>query len=739
MMEALGVEGVAFSRIPGACDQGVNHNPPGVKSASEILMDRNTGGIDFTWIANDGSTTFAHWLPGHYCAGDNIACDYCYEYSTPEQLLACNAQHMVTSTNDHIQQYINTRAPISPTSNIYVPIGCDFSMPVHELSKIVNKWNSEIYPTTKTFAIIESFAFYVDLVNKELKEKSESLLVRNYHGTSPETSFRPSPYWTGFYASRMGLKIRHYEATRTLLGSEILSVIHDGLKLRTNVNEKLFDIWNDLSPSTHHDYITGTATDYVFNGEQKPLLEKVLKNANILKRDLLEKLKASISVEKDSVLVYNQLGFDRTALVEYDLPKNIDLTVLKNVKQISYNGKGLSIEHAPSLGYQTSELKSQNNEKIQYTFDGDCYTFENKLLSAQVCKSTNWGIKSFIDSRTNQNALSSIGNELKFYYDGGNIYRFGFENENCEYYLQDAEATPGEAEVLEKGPIRFRIRSSVSYNVASGNHKMIFDYQLVVGEPFLRINVTGSSPYSTSVTTNFPLRDDISKITHGTPYHYDTKKSFAFSENQHFNASIEATHNFVFAENSKKQVLAAVYHGSTPAWSYVKDTIVGVIGRNTPGSGCEGKGADGTDDYVHSILYTLRVPSGLSSDASSGKVLKEALSYNTPLSGTYLSKNAETDNSAPDHYSLASVSGNSIITTAKNGDFDDHTVFFRIYNPRTPKNITLTVDSGLFGNGNVRAYNATALERIASPIQSKDNTVSLNAQRALYTIGIKKV
>src|SRR5690349_18607374 len=67
----------------------------------------------------------------------------------------------------------------------------------------------------------------------------------------------PTPYWTGFYASRPILKIYHYETTRTLLFSEILySFIYAQNISNSNITQKEIDfIWNDFVPSNHHDFI----------------------------------------------------------------------------------------------------------------------------------------------------------------------------------------------------------------------------------------------------------------------------------------------------------------------------------------------------------------------------------------------------------------------------------------------------------------------------------------------------
>lgn len=68
--------------------------------------------------------------------------------------------------------------------------------------------------------------------------------------------------------------------------------------------------WNNLVTSTHHDYITGTATDYVYRGalqsfwvycvliaakaEQLPLGAQTLKTAVILRNTAVQKIASAL-------------------------------------------------------------------------------------------------------------------------------------------------------------------------------------------------------------------------------------------------------------------------------------------------------------------------------------------------------------------------------------------------------------------------------------------------------------
>lgn len=78
-------------------------------------------------------------------------------------------------------------------------------------------------------------------------------------------------------------------------------------------------LWDDFAPSTHHDFITGTATDYVYEGEQLPLLSDVIHRATAMRDALLSIVSNAISAP--GVLVFNSLGYPVQGIVE--IPRSV--------------------------------------------------------------------------------------------------------------------------------------------------------------------------------------------------------------------------------------------------------------------------------------------------------------------------------------------------------------------------------------------------------------------------------
>jgi hypothetical protein len=285
------------------------------------------------------------------------------------------------------------------------------------------------------------------------------------------------------------------------------------------------------------------------------------------------------------------------------------------------------------------------------------------------------------------------GNTLAFYQDEGNIYRFGFECSSSGTFnkIPTTQTTLKPAALVENNALRKQVTAQIQVQ-ANNRFTETYDlrYSLVKGEPFLRMSVTGKAPTGTSVMVRFPLKQIIDGIEHGTPYHWDSKVPRTFGTNHDFNAVFEATHNFVTARSGSNP-LGAIYHADVPPWAADGNALAGVILRNTPGNGCEGKGATGSDPDLHTRSYALRVPSGIQSPTT-GAQLREAMSYNTPL--RVYSVGSTSIGKYPAEYSLASVSAPAIITAAKAGTVNPSNLVLRIYQP-TNRRATYTLSGNL--------------------------------------------
>ncbi len=721
MLNAMDAMGVGFARIPGACN---GHTQPYTQPKDQLL-DTVNGGVDFIWKAQDGSSVIAHWLESHYNQGADIETPYGQDYSSPQDVINCSKPSSPATPAGHIANYLGANGPVSPTPYIYVHVSNDFMYPNQNLVADANDWNTSAtygYSQTGVYAVVATFDEYMRLVNSY----QGSLKTRSYNpNVTAVDSFAPNPYWMGFYASRPELKILHNKATRGLLGAETYQVMANTL-LNTGASEKqqqmaaLYATWNNLAPSTHHDYITGTANDGVYQNEQLPLLTQTQQQADSLRTAFISQITNQLPAASGQVAVFNQLGMPAQGIIPY---------------QSSY----INVK-APSLGYQVSDLAtaSQGDGSLQYQkLTNGNHQFENSLLTA-VFDGNNGNLISVVDKTTNTNILSGTANDLAFFIDEGDIYRFGYEG-TCTDFAEDTSVNSSTSSITvdTSNALHKSITITRNYNVNSNSYPYTFTYSLQQGEPMLRITTKGAAPVGYTVMVKFPLAASITSMDVGTPYHWNTVYPMPYGNSSPFNSTMWATHDFVIPKGSSG-ALASIYHAATPAWTSNGNTLYGVMLRNNPSPGycIGGYGADGGDNNVHQQNYAFRVPSGLGSP-SSGAPLKEARLYNTPMQA--MAVPATGGGSLPSSYSLGTVSGNSLITCAKWASVNSNDLILRVYqgsNTSAKESITLGKSFNTCSTVSALEKPFTNSTNVPSCAASSPNSISVSIPTAVATVRV---
>lgn len=727
MLQAMDAMGVGFARIPGAC----NGLPQAYTAGQQTLLNRTTGGVDFRWAAADSSETVAHWLQSHYSQGADIDAGG-DDFTSPESNLACSKTYNSTVIS-HIQAYINTNGPVSPTPYIFVEVSDDFMTPYQQLVSNVKKWNTDPagYPRTGVYAVVATFDHYVRLIN----QYPSQLRLRSYNALRPGTSFQPfqpNPYWMGYYASRPALKTLHNEATRGLLATEVYQVIANtlmppSLAEKQSQIQNLLNAWDTLAPSTHHDYITGTAIDGVYQYEQLPLLNKALALGNGMRSQFMSSIVSSLSSTQPAVAVFNPLGFSNSGVIEY---------------QPSPGKRMLLNVNAPSLGYAVNDLATaqRGNGSLKAGRDGKGnIILQNTALSAYVNLTTG-NLVAVTDRLSNRQVLAGNGNgngnEIVFYNDGGDIYRFGYEEDNCTFNAMQASWSTPTITVDTAAALEKSVTITKTAKLQDGNQgTFTIVYSLRQGEPFLRISTTGAAPGSYSVMIKFPLNSSsIDNIQAGTPYHWNSLTPLKYGTYNDFNSAMWATHDFVIPRN-QGQTLAAIYHASTPAWTSAGNNLYGVILRNTP-YGCNNYGANGSDNGTHTQEYALRIPTGLREPAS-GFPLKEARYFNTPMEAREVT--ARSGGRLPSAFSLASTSGSAMITAAKWNYDNPNALILRVYQPgNTRTSSTMNLAPNFTKSSAVSALELPLVNAKVRPSITKSGVqYILNLPRALSTFKIE--
>lgn len=778
VLDAMGFEGVSFARCPGSKWQygstyTCNHPKIGDQcSVYKTLME--DGNADFHWEAKDGSKVIAHWMQDHYSQGNTI------------------------TDNASIKSCIDFNKKSSPTPYIYVPCGNDFASPIANLVKYANDWNlTQKFGTAAkpagTYVVAATLDHYIQLIKGYAQNQPSPSPLK----TRP---LMPTPYWTGFYASRPELKTLSNAATRSLMGAETFAMLADYLQTASPLTwwpasdarlSSILNGWEMAVPSTHHDFITGTAEDGVYRGEQIPMLHNALALGEGAQQSAMLEISnlvlGSPTQGETPITVFNQVGVAHSGLVALPprpgvQPKSVRMeNGNKQPVQIAENGDYLFLGDAPSMGYQTAYLSDQvvtspNNLTASANSGNTEFILENSYLKATISQSDNWNISSLIDKKTGKEMIAKggSGNELEFYIDEGGIYCFGNSTSGHTTFKVDTSGTltPGTAILVEEGDVRLKLRTVVNFSSGSSGTQQTASYTreyiLIADEPMLRMSVTGHVPLTAkggpnlvgdyagnpySVMTKFSFADPTSAkspqvaidgMPYGTPIHYEDELSKAYWAPPIF----QATHNYLTPQHGGK-TLAAIYHGSLPAWAIDGNgDLIGCILRNTPANAW---GAAGSDTGTHTHDYAIRIPSGIPT-LNDINLLSEAICSHTPLKGVYANipggpmgdGKDGTIMGMPATFSLANVSGNAMILAAKAGTLNPDGLVLRVYQPgNTSLNTMLTVQPNpVSSSAYKKLVQVTALENevTGSKAQSLDGSgnAKVSLEKALSTFLITK-
>ncbi|KAJ7738076.1 hypothetical protein DFH07DRAFT_841401 [Mycena maculata] len=555
-----------------------------------------------------------------------------------------------------------------PGGTIFAPQGGDWEFPESDGGPVGGGYNWTGVPGPLNSSITGQLATFAEYYDTLMKTPTA---IRNF------TLFAEN-YWTGYFASRPQLKINHYEATQLLLGAEVLGsilTVYNGTTpaMQAALQSKIEAGWDLLVPSTHHDFVTGTAPDSVYdcgtdcgtcsipNPPPGGVLDSngqlSMSNQTVaLARDAMSAALAQLSATIQwtpqqnivPVVVFNQLGLDlpNTTMVEMDDPTGgkvayevvVDGTA--GPVQRSWDGKLLfQVPGMQSMAYKVVQLRALGSPAPPFppqSINNSTFILGNGAVNVTLVQAFGWAIGNLTIGNESYVQLGAPANHIGIWQDDGNIYQFGMEYVNGNdgpcytgtFALDSSLTAAGSATLIENGPVRWRFNATLSDRF--GNLYST-QYDLVGGETLVRINTTGAAPQQTggwSVMASFPMRTaagaTASAMEYGTAYFWEDREPQKSWDGLTFRAS----HDFAqLITTQGGSAVAAVYHNGIPAWTInaTTSTLHGVLLRNTPGGD---RGASGTDSGTHSQSYTLDVLPEL---AETGHPLRTSLYAQTPL------------------------------------------------------------------------------------------------------------
>lgn len=767
LLQAMGFTGAGFERIPAQtfapntpC-RGVTASP---NAPSSYLP--SSVGLDFRWQASDGSSIQGHWLSGNdtfsiggYCAGnDAFGSSSAYGGGTIGDATA--------GIETLIQ--LNTVAATPNVPYMFSPIDCDFTAPYTDLPEVIAAWN-KAPSVAGVHVCLASFDDFMQLVASSMTLKT----VMSVAGANP--AFVPHPYYSGCYGSRPRLKRQHYAAVRTLLLAESMQLILQANGNATDLTA-LTEAWNQVMPSTHHDYITGTSPNgadacgskkdtNVYGDEQVCLLDDALEAADKVKDDVLAQI-ANLQwpAPEDqpgnpiAVVVFNPLAFDRKAVAHLEIvppggPWQSSTDDFETFHGVQDDGKGglLFLAEVPALGYATVYLttnRATTFSPLSASATTTSVTMANETVSAFIEGN---GMTMLTDAKNGRspNYLSAPVNIAR-YIDDGNIYRFGMEivcPTAVAFALDSKTPMTGTVRMAESGPMR--ARAVIDASIGSDHYTLTFE--LYATDTAVRVTVDGAAPSGFSVMAQVPFSGTASQLTYGTTSHWDTqapRDAFVWTPPDTTEVmTFEPTHEYVAPLDANGRILGAVYHYASPGWAIDKNgKLAGCLLRNTPG---QQQAACGTDPDPHTVSFAVALPVGLQMPAqgaaTSGSMLRAALDVNNPLEAVVVP--ASSTSTLPRMMSLVSSNDDrALATVAKAGTLDPAKLILRVYQPTNAalSSVTLAIDPMLAshyrgGGSDLIATPVTAIEEpssIALTLSTGASEVTTNLPFAITTIAL---
>lgn len=308
----------------------------------------------FKWKGADGSEVLAHIVKGKGYGGESDADD----------LIAfdrANSQSDVVPATVGMFGYGDGGG------------GCTYSMVerARRLNKIPGLPEVKMQPVSALFRDAEK---RID----DLPTWYDEMYYENHRGT---------------YTSQAIIKKYNRQSEFLLTRTEMLLSFLEAMGEGRYPKEKLEEIWKLLLKNQFHDTLPGTSI-HEAHIDAKNVFEKLMKDAEEIKNDALAKINGKIGAEKDSVIVWNMLSFERSGFVTCD-------------------GVTFYAENVPAFGYKVFDVTSIKNKfrKVKATEK----LLENEKLRVRFDK--NGLITSIYDKVNGRETLSSKSNLLSIFQD----------------------------------------------------------------------------------------------------------------------------------------------------------------------------------------------------------------------------------------------------------------------------------------------------------------------------------
>lgn len=216
-------------------------------------------------------------------------------------------------------------------------------------------------------------------------------------------------YHRGTYTSMARNKKFNRKSEFLFVDAELLSSINSVAAGGKYSKEKLNSGWKTILLNQFHDIIPGSSIKQVYEDSDDDY-SKVFAIGNDVKDEAINAIASKIDIKETSVVVFNQLSFNRNDVIEFELPSNYDtseICVYDGSKLLSTQSIGNKVlffgENIPAKGYKTFTIKRiKKNEKVS-CLNENIEKLDNKFFTIKFDKDMN--IISLFDKVNNRQVL----------------------------------------------------------------------------------------------------------------------------------------------------------------------------------------------------------------------------------------------------------------------------------------------------------------------------------------------
>lgn len=447
---------------------------------------------------------------------------------------------------------------------------------------------------------------------------------------------------------------------------ELLSVFNNlyGSK-NTYPQKEINSGWEKVLLNQFHDIIPGSSIKEVYEDSHRQYEELIGRGKSLL-QEAVHGIACKIDLKNLSVIVFNQLSFERSDIVEIDLQDSFgNIEIFDGDKllesQIINEGKVIFYaENIPSKGYKAFTIKPAGNVSNIEAIKVSREIMENNFFTIRF--NENMNIISIFDKKENREILrkGAVANLIQAFED--KPINFDAWDINLYYQEKSWEITDIEAvEIVERGPVRAGVKIRRRF-LDSYITQIIYIYKNIP-----RIDFKSTIDWKEKqilLKAAFPVEINSNKATYEIQYgnverptHWNTSWDFARFE--------VCAHKW--ADFSEGDYGVSLMNDCKYGYD-IKDGVM----RLTLLKSAVDPNVD-ADRYVHEFSYSIYPHEG---DWKKAKTVQMAYSFNNPM---YCIVEKEHQGSLPTEFSLLRADKtNVMIDVVKKAEDSDH-IIVRMY------------------------------------------------------------